>query len=324
MPERKIWKELLAWKSGKERKALFVTGAGKVGKTWTIRKFAAEQYGYFAEINFKEDDSAARIFQNPSDIRVLIASLTAYVGTFLEPGNSLVFLDNVQECPQARMAIPLLVEDGRFDYIMAGSLLGVEAGETEFQPLECEKMLWMYPMDFEEFCRAAGVQESILSYLEYCFVNACSVNDSIHKTMCRFFCSYLVTGGMPEAVKCFAETYDTASVIRIQREILECYRQEIERYPVRIRGKIREIFGHIPAELNKKSRRFRLASISKKARMERYGESFSRLGGAGVTLPCYQVTEPKPPLGEREKSNLFKLFLSDTGLLCAASRGHAV
>lgn len=162
MLERKLYARLLQWKSQKRRKALCISGARQVGKTTLIRQFGKEQYKHFVEINFLNDPLSKTIFSGSLRPQELLANLTAYVRQPLEIGNTLIFLDEIQECPQARVAIKFLVEDGRFDYIESGSLLGVSTKSVPSLPVGFEEPVTMYPLDFEEFCWANGVQKKTI------------------------------------------------------------------------------------------------------------------------------------------------------------------
>jgi predicted AAA+ superfamily ATPase len=177
----------------------------------------------------------------------------------------------------------------------------------------------MYPVDLEEYFWANGVQQSTVDYLKECFDNGTAISKSIHETMKKLFYSYIVVGGMPQVVQTYVETHDIGRVIEAQRDILDLYRLDIAKYSEGgDKMKIKAIFDSIPAQLNDKNRRFYINSLNKDARMFRYDESFKWLDEAGVALPCYNVTEPRVPLSLNEKHNLFKLFMNDTGLLCAA------
>lgn len=319
MLKREIDSRLREWKADKNHKALLLTGARQIGKTYSVRKFAEQEYENFVEINFIENESAQDIFSDVSNVDMIITNLTAYTGQKLEPGKTLIFLDEIQECPKARTAIKFLVDDGRFDYIESGSLLGVRYKEVKSYPVGYETILQMYPMNFREFLYANGVQESTLEYLEEAYKKVTPVSESVHRTMKQLFQYYVIVGGMPDVVQRFVDTHDIGQVVETQKSILELYRQDISKYALNDKAKIKEIFDRIPSELNDKNKRFVLADISKSARMERYENSLLWLKDAGVALPCYNVTEPTVPLRVNEKHNLFKLFLSDTGLLCAAS-----
>lgn len=316
---RKAEKYLKAWKSKKDKKALLVTGARQIGKTYLVRKFGKANYKHFAEINFITTPSAEKIFQGDLNAETLVMNLTAFLGQSLEKGKTLIFLDEIQECPNARTAIKFLVEDGRFDYIESGSLLGVNYKTVPSYPVGFEEVLQMYPMDFEEFCIANNVQQQILDYLKECYLKRNAVIESIHDLMCDMFKKYIIVGGMPHVVQTFVASHDIGRVVSIQKDIVLQYRQDISKYAKDKKTKVTNIFDRIPSQLEDKNRRFRLSTIDTNARLRDYDDSFMWLSDAGVALPCYNLTEPKVPLKINEQSRLFKLFLNDTGLLCAMS-----
>ena len=316
---RKAYDKLLEWKSQPKRKALCIMGARQIGKTTVIRQFGQDQYECFVEINFITDSDAAKIFAGNLDADTIITNLTAYTRKAMIPGKTLVLLDEIQACPDARTAIKFLVEDGRFDYIESGSLLGVKYKEVRSYPVGFEELYQMYPMDLEEYLWANGVQRPTIQYLKNCYENHNPVTESIHQTLCKLFYSYIVVGGMPDVVQTYVDTHDIAQVIARQTEILELYRLDIAQYAQgNDKIKIRSIFDSIPSQLNDKKRRFILSALDPNGRQLRYADSFNWLADAGVALPCYNVEEPQPPLTLSEKRNLFKLFMGDTGLLCAA------
>ncbi len=319
MLRRKAYQNLLDWKNETKGKALCIIGARQIGKTTLIREFGKREYKYFAEINFVTDPRAADIFRGKLSAEEIIINLTAYLQKPLERGKTLILFDEIQECPEVRAAIKFLVEDGRFDYIESGSLLGVRYKEVRSYAVGFEQMLPMYPLDFEEYLWANGVQAETISYLKSCYEQKKPVSETVHETLCKLFYSYLVVGGMPETVQIYIDTHDIARVIRNQRSILDLYRLDIAKYASdNDKAKIKAIFDSIPAQLNDKNRRFKINSIHPDARLLRYEDSFNWLADAGVALPCYNVTEPQAPLGLNEKRNLFKLYMNDVGLLCAA------
>lgn len=319
MLKRKAYDELLKWKKKSERKALCITGARQIGKTTLIREFGKNEYENFAEINFVRDENAKDIFKGDFTPESIITNLTAYLRTPLEKGKTLILFDEVQECPDVRSAIKFLVEDGRFDYIESGSLLGIKYKDIKSYPVGFEQVLQMYPLDFEEYMWANGVQDKTITYLKECYEKKEKVLDVIHNTLCKLFYSYLVVGGMPETVQIYVDTHDISKVILNQNSILGLYRLDIAKYATgNDKAKIRAVFDSIPSQLNDKNRRFKINSISPSARMLRYEESFNWLADAGVALPCYNVVTPQPPLQLNEKRNLFKLYANDVGLLCAA------
>lgn len=321
MLRRKAWDDLLAWKElGESKKALCIIGARQIGKTTLVREFGRRVYEDFAEINFVTEPDAARIFEGNLDARTLITNLTAYLQRRLTRGKTLVLFDEIQDYPNVRTAIKFLVEDGRFDYIESGSLLGVRQHEVSSYPVGFEKIYRMYPMDFREFLWAQGVPEQTLDYLRSCFDREVTLSQSVHETIKKLFYLYLVVGGMPEAVKTYAETSDIGQVIEVQQAILELYRLDIGKYAERSdKPKIRAILDLLPAQLDAKNRRFFVNTLGKNARIEHYGNSFLWLEEAGVALGCYNVSVPQPPLKLNVKLSLFKLYMNDPGLLAAAS-----
>lgn len=317
---RKAYDKLLQWKQQKKRTALCIQGARQIGKTTVVREFGKNEYKCFVEFNFIRNHNAQKVFDGDLDANTIIEGLSALARKPLIPGDTLILLDEIQECPNARAAIKFLVEDGRFDYIETGSLLGVKNKVVPSLPVGFEDPFMMYPMDFEEFVIANGVQQTTIDAMRNAYQNKAPVSDVIHTTMSKLFYSYIIVGGMPKVVQTYIDSHDIGRVIKAQNEIIELYRQDITKYAEESdRPKIRAIFDSIPAQLNEKNRRFTVTSLASTARMERYADSFNWLVDAGVANPCYNVDEPKAPLGINEKRSLFKLFMGDTGLLCALS-----
>lgn len=298
-----------------------VTGARQVGKTYLIREFGRSQYEVFLEINFIETPTAKEIFEDDLDASTLIANLTAFADVPLVPGRTLVFLDEIQECPRARTAMKFLVEDGRFDYVESGSLLGVTYKEVPSYPVGYEQHLRMYPLTLQEFFRAIGQNPQTIDLARDCIVQRKPVPEVIHQRLLRAFALYMVVGGMPAAVTRFAETSDLSQVREVQQDIVDMYRQDISKYGAN-KPHIKMIFDAIPEELDKKNKRFKLTDLAKTARMERYASDFMWLADAGVGLPCYNVKAPELPLALNTQRSLFKLFLCDVGLLSAQASGN--
>jgi len=306
------------WKKDDKKKALLITGARQIGKTFLIREFAKKNYENFIEINFVTQSSAKQIFEGDLNADLILQGITALTKHKLEEGKTLIFFDEVQECPNARTAIKFLIDDGRYDYAESGSLLGVQYKTVKSYPVGYEHIIQMFPMTFEEFCIACGVQQSTFKLLENCYNNLKEVPEAVHSTMKQLFQAYIIVGGMPAVVQEYISSHDIAKVVEIQKDILSLYRQDIAKYSDRDKEKVRVIFDNIPSQLDSKNRRFKLNSIRSSARMERYEESFIWLKDAGVAIPCYNVIAPQVPLKLNEQSNLFKLYMADVGLLCAS------
>ena len=318
MLRRKAYQALLDWKNQNSKKALCVFGARQVGKTTLIREFARAEYPHFVEINFLTEPQAKDIFNGSLSADSLIANLTAFTRKPLVEHQTLIFFDEIQECPQARTAIKFLVEDGRFDFIESGSFLGVNTKTIPSLPVGFVTTLTMYTIDFEEFCWANDVQPQTIELLKDAFEQKKPISSPIHDTMKKLFYAYLVVGGMPEAVNLYVSSHDVARVMAFQKDILSLYRQDIIKYSANNSDKIHRVFDSIAPQLDEKNRRFVLADVDKHARQTRYENAFLWLNDAGVALPCYNVTHTVVHLKLNEKHNLFKLFFCDVGLLTAA------
>lgn len=321
MLKRKVYSELIRWKEDGARKALNLIGARQTGKSTIAREFGNNEYAQLIELNFIQDPQYKEIFRSgsPEEIYTGITSLTHKE---LIPGNTLLLLDEIQECPAARTAIKFLVEDHRADIIETGSLLGVSLADVQSYPVGFEEIIPMYPMTLEEFLWAMEIPQTVLEYLKGCFESRKPVNEAVHQQMLSLFYLYMAVGGMPEAVQTYVSTKDMARVLAVQKQILSLYRLDIGQYtPKNNRIRIQEIFDSLPGQLNAKNKRFKLSKIDRNARTYQFSDSFLWLEAAGVALPCYNVSEPVYPLQFNEKRTLFKLYLCDTGLLCPMSGG---
>lgn len=319
MLEREIKSQFKNWLESSEKTALLVEGARQTGKTTLIREFAKENFQIFVEINFVTQEEAKEIFSDTFNPDTLISRITAFTHTELVPGKTLVFLDEIQECPRAHAAIKFLVDDGRFRYVMSGSLLGIKLKKIPSVPVGYVTELRMFPMNIREYFKANGVTDKIISSLESSYKNQTSVDPVIHDTLNKLFWTYLVVGGMPAVVQNYVSNHDIAAVIRMQNDIIRQYRQDISQYAEeKDRESIMKIFDLIPSELSSKNRRFVIADLKKEARYREYKDNFNWLTDAGVALPCFNVSEPAAPLKLNEQASLLKLYMNDTGLLCAA------
>lgn len=304
------------------RGALLLAGARQIGKTYSIRKFAKEHFKSFIEINFVETPEAIEIFstaQNSNDILLRISVLTDKP---LIKDDTIIFFDEVQLCPEIVTAIKFLVDDGRYRYILSGSLLGVELNNLRSTPVGYMAIKDMYPLDLEEFMWAVGVNKDIIATLKSAWENKQAVDDFVHRKMMEIFRLYLIVGGMPDAVNAYKENNNLQDVIEKQREIIRLYRKDISQYDIARQLNIKEVFDLIPSELNSKNKRFFIKDLNTKARMEKYKDEFLWLKDAGVAIPVYNIEEPKSPLKLASSRSLFKLFSNDVGLLaCQYSDG---
>lgn len=309
MIERKVEQRLERFRQ--EDKALLITGARQVGKTFIIREFGKQAYQSFIEINFLENKTAASLFENARDSRDLLLRLSAIADKPLIPGQTLIFFDEVQECPEIVTAIKFLVEEGSYRYILSGSLLGVDLKDIRSVPVGYMDIVQMYPLDFEEFALANRVSPNVIDALREAFEEKRPVDAVVHERMMALFRLYLVVGGMPAAVMKYLETNNLRDVIGEQQAIIALYKKDIARYDPEEKLYLEDIFDLIPSELNCKNKRFILKNLNENFKFSRYSNSFLWLKDAGVALPTFCVAEPTVPLRLSKSSNLFKLFLSD-------------
>lgn len=305
-----------SWKKNKTHQALLVTGARQVGKTFLIRDFGRRHYANFVEINFLENTAARTALAGAHDSADLFARLSVFANAPLVPQETLVFLDEIQECPEVITAIKFLVERGDFDYILSGSLLGVELKNVRSAPVGFMSTLKMYPLDFEEYCWANSVPETAFDTLRFRFQQKAPVPDYLHDRLERLYHEYIVCGGMPDAVQAYVSNHNLQQVRLVQEGIVDLYRTDISKYaPPSDARTIKRIYDLIPSELNQQNKRFKLNAIEGTSRLERYENDFLWLTDALVAIPVYNVEEPRYPLMLSLVSKLFKLFSSDVGLL---------
>ncbi len=296
--------------------ALLLTGARQTGKTYSARQLG-KQFKSFIELNFVEHPEAVGIFNDVTSADEILLRLSAFTSIPMIPGETLIFFDEVQKCDNLITAIKFLVEDGRFRYILSGSLLGVELKDIKSQPVGYMGIKEVFPIDFEEFIINLGVSEAVRENLRECWERRKAVDSIVHEKMTRLFRLYLVVGGMPAAVAEYKESNNVNTVMRIQRDIIALYRMDISQYARKDKLKVKEIFDLVPSELDAKNKRFILKNLNEHAKYSRYEDSFLWLKDAGVVIPVYNVDEPKAPLRLSETRNLFKLFSNDVGLLAA-------
>ncbi len=316
MLKRKALEAMEEWLRLKTAKqALLVTGARQVGKTYLIRSFGYAHYAHVAEVNLFENDEARLAIGSATSSRELFVRLSAYVEEPLVPGKTLVFIDEVQECPNVITAIKFLLEREDFDYVLSGSMLGVELKCVRSLPVGYLSTIKMYPLDFEEFCWANGLAENVITEARDAYREKRSVDEFVNKRLIQVFHEYLLVGGMPAAVDAFAKSANLQQVRARQEEIVEWYREDIAKYADERALVVKRIFDVIPSELNNQNKRFVAKSIEGKASIERYENDFLWLADANVGLPSYNVAEPRAPLAISASMRLFKLFLCDVGLL---------
>ena len=258
-----------------------------------------------------------KVFSKAKNSQDILLRLSTVTSQDLIKDNTLVFFDEVQECPEIVTAIKFLVEEGSYRYILSGSLLGVEIKNLRSAPVGYMDVKDMYPLDLEEFAAAVGINDRIIEALRNHFADGTVVDDFIHEKMMEIFRLYLIVGGMPAAVDKYITTNNLQEVMAEQQAIIRLYKQDIAKYDPNHKLYIQEIFDRIPAELDAKNKRFILKNLNENIKFSRYQNSFLWLKDAGVALPVYNVEEPTVPLILSSSRNLFKLFMADIGLLAS-------
>lgn len=318
MLKRKITAKLEAWKTIAREKALLIVGARQVGKSFAIREFGKANYARYIEINLFEDKRAREALSAASDANDFISRVTVLSGQAIVLGDTLVFVDEIQEAPDVVTMAKFLVEDGRCDWAFSGSMLGTEFKGVRSYPVGSVHELPMHPLDFEEFCWAIGVSGEALESVRRCCQDETPVEAYIHEALMANFRTYIVSGGMPEAVQRLVDSDgDIASVRQVLEGLNRQYRRDISKYAAVRSLQVQSIFDQLPVQLEGEARRFVLNSVDPQARYEKYQRDFVWLTNAGVALKTDLVDEPKSPLLKTANPMKFKLYQSDTGMLMA-------
>ena len=300
-------------------KALLVTGARQIGKTWLIREEIAKSGYCKFEVNFIDQPDLVDYLNVKMSANEFLVKLKMIMPEDCKPQETVVFFDEIQKCPEIVTKIKFLVEEGSFKYVMSGSLLGVELKGITSIPVGYLTVLRMYPMDFEEFMIANNVSKTTLEMLKAKFETCQPVDEFIHQKLLSLFFIYLIVGGMPDAVKIYIATKDIREVDKVQRDIVALYKEDFSQYESEDKKlKLISIYDIIPAELNKQNKKFVFTMLNKELKFDRYENSFLWLKDAGVALPVYNVEAPVIPLKASKSSNVFRLFSNDTGLLTSA------
>ena len=300
-------------------KALLVTGARQIGKTWLIRDEIDKSGLKRFEINFIDQPDMVNYLNAEMSAEDFLVKLKMIMPEEYKIHETVVFFDEIQKCPEIVTKIKFLVDEGSFRYAMSGSLLGVELKGISSAPVGYLSIIRMYPMDFEEFMVANGISKTTLDMLKDKFETCQPVDDFIHQKLLALFFVYLIVGGMPDAVKKFIETKDIREVDKIQRDIVELYKEDFSQYEHEDKKlKLKSIYEIVPSELNKQNKKFVFTMLDKELKFDRYENSFLWLKDAGVVIPVYNAASPVIPLLASKTSNVFRLFLSDIGLLTSA------
>ena len=319
MLRRKIESRMIEWKNTSGHKPLIIKGCRQCGKTYSVLDFAHKNYKHVVYLNFFENPDYTSVFAGSLEVDNIIMMLSALLGSeaVFVAGETVLVLDEIQECPEARTALKFFRTDGRFDVIGTGSLLGVKGygKEPRSVPVGSETVIDMYPLDFEEFLWANGISEQIIGMLQNSLDSETPVPEALHNRMRRLLLQYTVVGGMPDAVQTFVETRQMDEVLRIQRDIVRSYEDDMVKYAEKKdKSNIRECFQSIPKQLAKENKKFQYSIVKKGSTAAKYAGSLQWIEDAGIISRCYNLSITELPLDGNAEEDVFKVYMRDMGL----------
>ena len=320
MLRRKIYDKLLAWKNNKGKKdAILLRGVRQCGKTYIVREFGKREYKNFIEINFIERPDMQAVFSGNLDVDNMVQQIKLSMpGCQFIPGETLLFLDEIQDVPNARTSLKFWTQDGRFDCIASGSLLGMDYKNEVSIPVGYEQQLIMRTLDFEEFIWALGAEVNLKEMLAPYVDGAKRVPEAMHNSLNKYLQEYMVVGGLPEVVDTYIATKDFYQVHLLQEKILRDYQDDIAKYALnQDKIKAKQCFLSIPRQLSKENHKFQYSVVEKKATARKFTSSLDWLHNAGLIDFAYNVNSPWFPLKADVKEDQFRVYLCDIGLLVA-------
>ena len=315
--KRKIDKILIDWKNNPERKPLIVKGARQIGKTESIRHFAKNNYKNVIEINFVLQKQYQDIFDDGFEVDTIIKNISLK-NPNLEfiPGKTLIFFDELQNCINCATSLKAFNQDGRYDVICSGSLMGINYKEIESNSVGNKEDYEMHSMDFEEFLWAKGYKEEQIENLYEHMKNLEPFNKTELEVMFENFKEYMVIGGMPAIVNTFVKNNNYSGTLKMQKQILLDYEEDITKYAGGLdHGKILNVYRKIPVFLGNENKKFQISKVEKGARTREYIGTIEWLSNAGIVNICYCLEQPELPLGGNFNPDNYRIYFSDTGLL---------
>lgn len=327
MLHRKIESLIESHLKSNSSKILLIDGARQVGKTYIVRYVGGKLFENFIEINMVEDSLGERLFANTKTVEDFYLQVSMLAGDKMkEKENTLIFIDEIQAYPYLLTLLKFLSQDDRFTYIASGSLLGVTLSQTTSIPMGSIRKVRMFPLDFEEFLNANGINEIAISALRKKFEKLESLDESMHNKMMDLFKKYLLVGGLPEAVNSYLSDKNIQSVREIQREIHDYYAADASKYDSEKKLKIRRIYDLIPSNMENKKKRVVAQRIENKRgkTFSDYQDEFEYLISAGIALDVQAISNPVFPLIESSGKNLLKLYLNDVGILTGILYGNNI
>ena len=324
---RKIESVIEAHLTSNSKKILLIDGARQVGKTYIIRHVGQKLFENFVEINMVEDSLGEQLFANTRTIEDFYLQVSMLAGNKMKKKeNTLIFIDEIQAYPHLLTLLKFLSQDNRFTFIASGSLLGVTLSQTTSIPMGSIRKIRMFPLDFEEFLYANGMNEIVISSMQKKFERLESLEESMHNKMMDLFRKYLLVGGLPDAVNSYLEEKNIQSVREIQSEIHDYYAADASKYDTEKKLKIRRIYDLIPSNMENKKKRVVAQNIENKRgkTFNDYNDEFEYLISAGIALNVQAISNPSFPLIESTGKNLLKLYLNDVGILTGILYGNNI
>ena len=326
MYKRKIEKVLQSWLDVASHKPLVVKGVRQCGKTSSVMDFATRNFKHVVYLDFREHPDYKKFFTPNLEVDSIIMRITAAMPEAeIEPGETCFVFDEIQDCPKARGSLKYFHQDGRYEVMCTGSLLGVNGYKTPEEkkeeeessiPVGFEDIVDMYPMDFEEWLWANGIKDMHIEYLRKCLRDETPVEEALHDRFRELLHQYVVVGGMPEVVTTFMETKQIGKVLAVQRRIVDEYKAEMVKYaPSADKSRIRECFESIPAQLAREYKKFSYIVVRPGGRGRDYAGSLQWIEDAGIIRRCYNTEITELPLDEHKIKSEFKVYMSDIGLL---------
>lgn len=316
--KRKIFSQLGDWKENKKNKCLVVQGARQVGKTFAIKQFGASNYEEMLEINFKETPSAITIFSGDLSVDAMILAMRfRYPGKKLEKGRTLIFLDEIQECPEAITSLKFWAIDNGYDVIASGSLLGIDYKRASSYPVGYVDYIKMFGLDFEEFLWATGIDEARIKELDHMFIERRIVPKAINDVMMAKIREYIAIGGMPEVVFSYVNNRDFRTVDKIQRQILLGYQYDIAHYAVaEEKLKAEKCYLSLAKQLlDKENHKFQYKEVEHNGKAQKYYSSIEWLLRADIVALCHLVRDVSYDLNEYSRPDFFRAYTTDLSLL---------
>ena len=316
--KRKIDDFLMGWKNNSDKKPLIIRGPRQVGKTESVRKFASENYGQVVEINFIEEPKYKIITESGYSTNEIIKSISLLDNSKkFVPNETLIFFDEIQDFPEIATALKFFDQDGRFDVICSGSMLGINYNRIESNSVGYKADYTMYSMDFEEFLWTKGYDSAADEILEH--MNLLKPFSTVEMNVYNsLFLDYCILGGMPAVVRQYIEKGTFEGILDVQRQLLKDYQEDIKKYADGVdKTRILNIFRHIPVQLAKENKKFQISKVASGARFKDYRGCIEWLDEAGLINICYCMQVPELPLGGNYDDTKYKIYFKDTGLLIA-------